>query len=61
MWMKKQHFLCAVIILCLLTACGNEKPQVSRQETDMHMQEQSRKELKEALGDGDVTVTLTLE
>lgn len=42
MRMKWLQFFCTVFVVCLLTACGNEKPHVSQSGTDR--QEQTRVE-----------------
>lgn len=39
--MKWQQLFCTVYVVCMLTACGNEKPQVSQPETDPQIQTQT--------------------
>lgn len=39
--MKWQQLFCTVCFVCMLTACGNEKPQVSQPETDPQIQTQT--------------------
>lgn len=39
--MKWQQLFCAVCFVCMLTACDNEKPQVSQPETDPQIQTQT--------------------
>lgn len=46
--MKGWQLFCVVIVLCLLTACGNEKPQVSQPDTDLQEQTQAETSSTEA-------------
>lgn len=41
MRMKWQQLFCAVCLVCMLTACGNEKPQMSQSEADPQIQTQT--------------------
>lgn len=40
MRMKWHQLFCIVCLVCTLTACGNERPQVSQTETDLQIQTQ---------------------
>lgn len=60
--MKWQQLFCIVCFVCMLTACGNEKPQVSQLETDPQIQTQtetSNMEMDEAdtMQDGNMAET----
>lgn len=41
MRMKWLQLFCAVFVVCLLTACGNEQPQVSQPDTERQEQTQT--------------------